>query len=877
MRTKHFLFSMALGVAVVACSENELATVQENANDAKLSVRPVVDTEITLNDEGADTRFDIGTGARPVWSTNDKIGAAIIDVPTYNGAADYGTKLTAASGDVSKLYNIVEAYGCNNAFSTTDGGATWAAEHPMVEGNYLFYAPYNEDMALRSPLTVAVPKLQDASSEKSALSEFYKSGSVVQLGYKFITGTDKKTPTNIKMFNIFAYPKFTIKNDFNGYLFDNATSGAIATAKYNGKIKVDSIQFVNVNAAQAAITTTQIGGKLTHSDQTSAPASSATAGVVKQMANTGDWNNVDKLLASVTTNSLLNTSDDKVTVGRGISSLGGVITTLKVGREIEQGKAINVYCVMPAMKFNFTANQLVAKIFVTINDVQYEIYQAALAQTNKDSWTASDVKLNAAATNKGYLFNAAGNPGLESLSFMAGQSYPSEALRVDANGNYALKTGVNNLLEIKLIGGEAKKTGVSDNLQVAVRKGATNNGIATTDDLITLIENGANGTKWVEGATDSETAKGFNLAPVNSVEINAALINALAKNNQNSGSFKLTTSVLPVANDVVLGDIDGATNGAKFVTFVTANGNSAKVDLDDAVVADNKYILVSTALTTVTSDKNTVILVEAGGSLTMSADLTAKSLVVAPAILDAAGTISTAAGIVSVANNKLTAANINNYGTMTVGAVAVANILNANALTVNGAIATADNKDPMFTNNGTITTGNVAAKFKVSAGKGTIVLPSTTASSAILVDTKATQEVIYDVTGAVATQDIKNAAAIPAVTTIKAGGAITLEKAGIAEFGSIRRIIAGANITAAIAEEIDLTGFTLVLSSNIKWIGANVNTSSVKGLAVEAGNKVLTLDKVKVVNGTFSAVKGGGISADGITSYWNGGASAPLQ
>ena len=127
MRTKHFLFSMALGVAVVACSENELATVQENANDAKLSVRPVVDTEITLNDEGADTRFDIGTGARPVWSTNDKIGAAIIDVPTYNGAADYGTKLTAASGDVSKLYNMQQCVFYNRRWRylgcrTSDGG-----------------------------------------------------------------------------------------------------------------------------------------------------------------------------------------------------------------------------------------------------------------------------------------------------------------------------------------------------------------------------------------------------------------------------------------------------------------------------------------------------------------------------------------------------------------------------------------------------------------------------------------------------------------------------------------------------------------------------------------------------------------------------------
>lgn len=875
MRTKHFLFSMALSAAVVGCSENELATVQEDAIDAKLSVRPVVDTEITLNDRNADTRFDIGTGARPVWSTNDKIGAAIIDAPDYSGAADYATKLEAAKGDAVKLYKIIESYGCNNAFSTTDGGKTWAAEHPMVEGNYLFYAPYNENMPLRSPLTVAVPKLQDASSDKSALAEFYKSGSVVQLGYKFITGTDKKTPTNITMFNIFAYPKFTITNNFDGYLFDAAAANAVAATAYSGKIKVDSIQLVNVDATQAAITTTQIGGKLKHADN-SVVATVATAGVVNQMAAKGDWNDVDKMLAAVTTNSLLDDGiNDKVTVGHGITSLGGVITTLKVGREIEKGKSIDVYCVMPAMKFDFSANQLVAKLFVTINDVQYEILQAQFANTAKDSWTASDVKLQAAATNKGYLFNANDNAGLESLSFMAGQSYPSEALRVDANGNYAKKTGVNNLLEIKLTGGKAKKTEVA-NVQIAVRKGATNNGIATTDALIEMIENAANGTKWVENETDGATAKGFQLAPVNTVEINAALINALAKNNQNGGSFKLKASVLPVANDVILGEIDGTTV-PKSATFTTVEGNSAKIDLDDAVVTDNKYILVSSTVNTIASNAQTVILVGAGGTLNLSADLTAKSLVVAPAVLGADGTPTTNAGALTI-TSKLTANNINNHGTMTVGEVVAENILNESELTVGGKVANAKGGEPTLTNNGVMRTNDVNAAFKVNGGKGTIILPSDKASSAALVDTsKATQEVIYSVSGVVGTSEIEIAAAIPAVTTIQATGAITLQETDIAKFGSIRRIIAGNNITAGIAKEIDLTGFTLKLNASIQWIGSNVNTSVVKGLVVEAGDKILTLTNVKMTGGTYTAVKGGGILANGIVGYWNGGASKPLE
>lgn len=866
MRTKHFLFSMALGAAVVGCSDNELATMQDNAVDAKLSVRPVVDTEITLSDWGANTRMGIGTGARPVWSTNDKIGAAIIDEPKYTSAADYASRLVTAitaGKDVTELYDVKEWYGCNNAFSTTDAGHTWAAEHPMVEGNYLFYAPYNENMQFRSPLTVVVPKLQDASSAKSALDEFYKSGSVVQLGYKFITGNDRKKPTDIKMFNIFAYPKFTIKNEFDGYLFDAKGANASAAAAYSGKIKVDSIQFVNVDDNQAALITAQIGGKLTHK-----------IGVVEGMKADGDWNDVDKVLAEVTTASLLNASE-AIVAGRGIGSLAGVITTLKVGQEIEKGESIDVYCVMPAMKFNFDDNQLVAKFFVTINDVQYEIYQAAFASTGKETWATSDVKLNAAADKKGCLFDAKGNAGLKTLSFMAGQSYPSEALKVLANGNYAKKEGVNNLLEIKLVGGKADKDNVK-NVQIAVRKNAANEGIVTTDDLIRKIENAANGTIWEENATDGANAKGFELAPVNTVEINSALIDALAKNNQNGGSFKLTASVLPIANDVVLGAIDGKTSGSKYATFTSANGNTAKIDLANAVVDDNKYILISSAETTVTSNGNAVILIGAGGSLTLSADLTAKSIIVAPEVTGASAAV---AGIASVANNKITAGNINNYGTMTVKDVVTENILNKNSMTVNGTISAPAGKKVALTNGGTITTGDAAASFTVTAGTGKIILPSASASSAALVGAEATQEVIYQA-GAAEASDVVAAAAIPTVTTFEATTSITLTaKADVAKFGAIKKIIATGNIvTSSIMEEIDMTGFTLVLSGAVTWTGGNVNQSVVKGLTVNSGANLLTLANVAMTNATLTnGKKNGGVLANGTTSKWNGGASAAIK
>lgn len=877
MRTKHILISMALGAAFVSCSQEELIAPENGAvNDAKLGIRPVVDTQITLGNN-ADTRLVLGGAFRPTWSTNDKIGAAIIDVPTYThagtGAGGYVTALGAAAHGAVDLYTINEWYGCNNAFSTTDGGTTWAAEHPMVEGNYLFYAPYSETMDVRTPLVVAVPRQQDASSAKSALSEFYTSGQVVEVGYKFITGSDKKNPTGIKMFNIFAYPKFTIKNNFDGYLFNSTGAGDAATSAYSGDIKIDSIQFVNVNNTQTALATLQIGGQLKHAAANTETGYTASAGVVGNMKSAGAWNDVDALLATAKTTDLLNTASNKIMVGR--HNMTGVITTLVVGQTIAKGGSIDVYCVMPAAKFDFNTNQLLAKIYATINGVGYEIYQATFAATGANTWGVSDVKLSAAANNPGYLFGANGNNGLSSLSFMAGQAYPSEALRVDANGNYQKKTGVNNLLEINLVGGKAEKAN-TPNVQIAVRMGATNSGYATTEALIEAIENAANGTNWVEGATSNANQKGFVIAASNTVEINSALIDALAKNNQNGGGFKLSTSVLPVANDVTL---VGVNVGTKTATFKSAGGNEAAIEFAAAIVettaadASNKYAIENGNVFTGFNNK-TVVLVPAGQTFTLSADQTVRSLVVAPGIAGGA-----AAGIVNIAGNKLTADNVNNKGTMTVKDLTALDVVNDGDMTVNGTIAAPTGKSLTFTNNGTVTTGTAAASFVVTAGEGTIVLPQASASSSALVGAGAVQEVIYDATTTVATAQINAAAAIPNVTAIRANGAITLVKSDIAKFGAIRKIYANTSVATNELETLDLTGFTLVLTMNATWTGANVNQTIIKGLTVDVAKKyTLTLTTVAFTDATLrNAVKNTGIVANGVTAKWNGGASAKLQ
>lgn len=843
MRTKHILFTVALGATFAACtSEENFKVATNNGTDAMLAIRPIVGNEFVLGGDEAATRLALGDGARPVWGQNDKVGAAIIDVPTYTSESDYNEKLETASGNALELYNITEYYGCNNAYTTSDGGKTWSAEHPMVEGNYLFYAPYQEGLSLRSPLVVAVPAIQQATSEKKALEDFYNGDNIVQVGYKFITGTETQRPS-VTLYNIFAYPKFTINNNFKGGLYDVGAIGTKpSTASYSGTIHVDSIQFVSVETDKTPITNFVVGGQLKNSDQRG-NATQATEGLVaklKQKANgftaDGAWWDLNKMLNEVQTTDLLG-DDNQIKNGR--NNLSGVITTLVVNQDIESGKSIDLYCVMPAYKFNFDNKRLMAKLFVTINDVPYEICDATV-----DPDEEADDALTAAATS-GYLFDANGNVGLSSLSLMAGQRQPAEALRVitnaDGTQDFTLKTDVKGLLTINM-----------DDM-VAVRMGALNEGITTTDELIALIQNAANGTAWAEGQDNNvSNTKGFQIAKKNSVEINSALIDALATNNQNAGgSFQIGT-VVPISNDVQVEAVDGTK-----VTFVSNSGKKYDITLYNAVTtaadASDKYAIFDSADPTVVNENSVVIVKKSSLSLNATA---MKSLHVVSGngvTLSAACKVGNIRvdGTLTAASNNITAENIYiaKEGKMSIGK------------TVTGAV----------TNNGTIETTTADVKITIAAGTGTVTMNENTASSNISVASGAEQDVIFVCDTNLATAQITKAATIPSVTTIKTNpsNTVSLTVDDIAKFGSIRKIQAGGNVIFD-SGTFNMSGFTIEVSGSITCSGDGVTLTTVNGVNIELGTYNLSLTNIAMsgtVNGT------GKIIANGTSATWNGGAS----
>lgn len=843
MKTKHILFSIALGATFVACSsEEDFSVIGNDATDAKLSIRPTMDADIVLDGDEVLTRFALGTGARPDWSTNDKLGAAIIDVPTYTDAADYNTKIKNGTKPI-ELYNVVNSYGCNNAFTTTDGGHTWKSEHPMVEGNYLFYAPYQENLGFRTPLEVAVPAIQDATTEKHALSDFYDGSNIVQVGYKFLAkGAEGTTKPSVKMYDIFAYPQFTIKNNFDGYLFDGTAAGTEPAKPFSGEMVVDSIQFLNVSGKSTMKTDMKVGGQLQHI-QAEALATAALSGVIYNLkeknngfTGDGDWTDYDKALKS-STDVLLNASQGAVVNKR--QGQEGVITTAVLNKTIVKGGEYSFYLVMPGKKFDFTANQLMAKVFFTVGDVQYVIYDAKFSQLGTGQ---TKTKLDDANSTAGTLFDAKGNAGLSSLTLMPGQRVPSEAIRVvvDSEGkkSYALKSDVKDLLTINLVGGKASAA-KAEAVQIGVRKGAANDGITTTDQLIEKIQNAPNGTAWAEG-DDATATKGYKIAVNNTVVINSALIDALATCNQNTGgAFKIKT-VVPISTDV---EITGYASNK--LTIKSNTGKSYEIELDASNVvatatdASNKYAIIGSAVPTA-FNKNTTAVVTDDATVTLSAATEMNTLhVLADKKLTLGGAY------------KLTVANLRNNGT-----IEVVNVVDAKIM-----------------NNGIIEIGNADATINVVAGKGEVVIAEATTGvtgNKITIGTAATQDVVYAATGAVDGDLIAKAAGVANINLIRANGATTIMKEDIAKFGPIRRIeIAAAGLTTNEAETYDLTGFTIIANAAATWTGLTAAQTKVIGVTIEA-NADVTLTTIAVSGTKTGNAK---VLANGDSATWNGGKS----
>lgn len=208
MKTKKILGTLALAALAAACSNEEFEAVN---NSPALNGRVELG-QISLSLGDANTRWTVGEGAdfnNLYAEEGDEVGACLID--TYDGNAD--------RNEPKNDYQLVNYIQTNYSFKK-GSGTNWVSEAKMVEGNYVFYAPYNANHATRTSLTVKynpvqqLAKAADGSIDAvSAIKQLKESGQIMAVSHKFISRADSKSVTT-NLLPIYAYPMVTLTNAY---------------------------------------------------------------------------------------------------------------------------------------------------------------------------------------------------------------------------------------------------------------------------------------------------------------------------------------------------------------------------------------------------------------------------------------------------------------------------------------------------------------------------------------------------------------------------------------------------------------------------------------------------------------------------------------
>lgn len=484
---KQIFYSLVASALLVGCTADEMiAPVQDNAG-IDLSKRPSLG-QVTLGvgDEATRIAIQDGSAFAVDFVDGDKIGACIVDAPDLNkkvtghgkdGAnnwssrefnyLDYvkGNTLNVGSGRDARSYTFEETktkkggdvnnsrqsfYDITEYISTnypyTKSGSIWTSPANMVEGNYFFYAPYNQGFLTRNPLVADLPLDQDCSeaegsvydtkyqkddvkSSSKAINDLISGATPSLIGYKFLKKENSNKPS-VKTYNLYAYPMFTIVNDFNGYLFE-------------GKHDAGSDQATSVNKQKKTITIDRVeiyyNGKNANPIFNKAPFSFQ--GVKDNLA--GDWDAANFTTGTKTadvlgeaTNAYTHNarfdSDAKrlaqeprlPDARRDIATIGANHIMCNVNKTLQNGEKYHFHAVMPAGDYG---NDLYARVYVTIDGKKYVMLTGNTAEKqigNDGKWNTGDdyVKLTK-KSNADYQLIDKTN-GSQYAVFIRGQHYP---------------------------------------------------------------------------------------------------------------------------------------------------------------------------------------------------------------------------------------------------------------------------------------------------------------------------------------------------------------------------------------------------------------------------------------------------------------------
>lgn len=639
MKTRKLISLVAMAAMVASCSQEEFAPVGESAS-VDLGNRPVLGN-VALG-LGAQTRMAIAEGSSLMlaWEDGDQIGASIIDQPISAGSfvtgndltneggpncsgqtwtyAEYvaGTKKPGTDGnyytaqeagiDPSEFYTKVEWVSSNYPY--TKEGDVFTTPANLVEGNYMFYAPYNEKQLMRERVNAVLPQIQDCSDEvmkdtkyqgeavkvsSTVLDKFY-AGTLegfekapVAVGYKFLgaPADGSLIKPAITMTHLYAFPMITIVNDFNGYFYGStnvSTSKTAATAT----MTVDSIQIYDATGTSNLFYTAAINsGK-----------------IAEELAKDGEWDKA-RFTTGAVTNDLLDETKVANYPGHVVSQLeqaklddvNSNLThqanhvTCVIKKELKNGEAYHFHVILPAADYE---HNLKARLFVTIDGKRYVIAPATNTKITTEGATKDFMESSSYAD---YIFQDEVNGGMN-CELVRGEHFPKAEIREDGTGTKAF---AGSMLTMSMANSAAFE------LKTIDTPTATNSGFKSNEDFINyLIDNVQRGValtevsalnnvarnSWKTYSGGGVTAKAGNFAFATDTKcvIDAQFIKDLKQQTIVTGTesnpLTLKTTNLPIADDVKY------TVSGNVYTFKTLDEDavSYKITMESTVPFGNK-------------------------------------------------------------------------------------------------------------------------------------------------------------------------------------------------------------------------------------------------------------------------------------------------
>ena len=201
MKTKHFLWALALPAVIAACTNEDLVVTQPQENPA-LDNRPMAGkVKVDFGVGEVMTRLDENFN----FELGDEIGATLMDEYKADGVS--GDQIWGVS---DKRYDFVNYIQTNYRYTNTDNG--WENSNLLCAGNYFFYYPYTATLNTRTAFEKYLNPNQELTANTSAGGHKLVNDNQMYVGYQLVEGATEGSTSvlNVTMQPVFAFPLFTL-------------------------------------------------------------------------------------------------------------------------------------------------------------------------------------------------------------------------------------------------------------------------------------------------------------------------------------------------------------------------------------------------------------------------------------------------------------------------------------------------------------------------------------------------------------------------------------------------------------------------------------------------------------------------------------------